>query len=57
MEDNTEEKLGKTVIEGRIVDLDNASVDELKKYLESTKNKERELQRRIDKILGINNER
>lgn len=57
MEDNTEEKLGKTVIEGRIVDLDNASVDELKKYLESTKNKERELQQKIDEILGIDNER
>ena len=57
MEDNTEEKLGKTVIDGRIVDLDNASVDELKMYLESTKNEERKLQRKIDEILGIDNER
>ena len=57
MGDNTEEKLGKTVIEGKIVDLDNASVGELEKYLESTENKEKELQQKIDKILGINNER
>ena len=57
MEDNTEEKLGKTVIDGRIVDLDNTSVDELKKYLGSTKNEERELQQKIDKILGTDNER
>lgn len=53
MEEKTEEKLGKTVIDGRIIDLDTASSEELKEYLKKIKQEEKDIQDEIDKILGV----
>ncbi len=46
-----DEKLGRAVIDGKIVDLDNATADELEKYVEKLRAREKELEDKIDNIL------
>ena len=46
-----EEKFGRTVIDGKIVDLDNATADELEVYVDKLRAKEKDLEDKIDDIL------
>lgn len=49
-----DEKFGKLIIEGKIVDLDNASEEELEKYIKILEQKKARLTEEIDEILEIN---
>ncbi|MBQ3408057.1 MAG: hypothetical protein IJH12_02485 [Clostridia bacterium] len=46
-----EEKLGKMVIDGAIVDLDNTSADQLEEYVKKLKKREDEIEAKINSIL------
>lgn len=46
-----EEKLGKIVVDGEIIDLDNATPEKLEKCIEKLKKREQELNDEIDAIL------
>jgi hypothetical protein len=46
-----EEKFGRAVIDGKIVDLDNATADELEEYVKLLTAREKELEDKIDDIL------
>lgn len=46
-----EEKLGKLVIDGEIVDLDNTSSDKLEAYVKKLSEKKAELESKIDGLL------
>lgn len=48
------EKFGKLIIEGRIVDLDNASEEELEKYIKILEQKKANLSQQINEILETN---
>jgi hypothetical protein len=46
-----DEKLGKMVIDGKIVDLDNTPADQLEEYVKKLKKRESDLENKIDDIL------
>ena len=46
-----EEKLGKIVVDGEIVDLDNLPSDKLEIYVEKLKKRKAEIESKIDSIL------
>ncbi len=48
-----DEKLGTILVDGKIVDLDNTSIDELKKILSKLENEEEEIRNKIYKLLGM----
>ena len=55
MENNTDEKLGRVIVDGKIVDLDTASLEELNEYLSKINKEEVAIQSKIDEILDLNN--
>ncbi len=46
-----EEKLGTMIVDGKIVNLDNMSLDELKNMQKIYKQKEKDLKREIDRLI------
>lgn len=46
-----EEKLGNIIVDGRIVDLDKISIEELEKIKKKLEKEEQEIRERIDKLL------
>jgi len=51
-----EEKLGTIIVDGRIVNLDTASEEELDKCIEKLEKQEEEIRKEIDEIVGFNEE-
>ncbi len=47
------EKLGKTVVDGKIIDLDTASLEELENSYEKIKKQEEDIQNRVYRMLGL----
>lgn len=47
-----EEKLGKTIIDGEIIDLNNLSSEELEKKIKKLEDEEQKLENKIEKILS-----
>lgn len=45
------EKLGETFIQGKIVNLDTASIEDLEMYLQSVQNEKNKLKDKLDNIL------
>jgi len=54
MEENEQKKLGVTIIDGRIIDLDNTTSEELDKVIESLEEKEEKINKQIEELLGEN---
>lgn len=54
MEGNEQKKLGVTIIDGRIIDLDNTTSEELDKIVESLEEKEEKINKQIEELLGEN---
>ncbi len=48
-----DEKFGTIVVDGKIIDLDKTSIEELEKIREKLKSEEEEIRREIDKLLEI----
>lgn len=53
MSENTEEKFGKIFYKGRLVDIDEMSIEEREKIIEDLENENEEIEKKIDKILGV----
>ncbi len=46
-----DEKLGTMMIDGKIIDLDKTSIDDLKKIASKLENEENEIRKQIDELL------
>ncbi len=51
MEEEKEEQFGTIIFDGKIINLDKASEEELEELKEKIRNKEEEIRRKIDQIL------
>lgn len=47
-----DEKFGKIIIDGKVINLDTVSEEELEKMIEKLEKREEEIDKEIDKLLG-----
>ena len=52
MEENVQDKLGVTILDGRIIDLDKATSEEIDKIVENIEEKEERVNKQIEELLG-----
>ncbi len=55
MSENTEENFGKIIYKGKLIDIENMSIEEREKIIDDLESECEELENKIDTILDVNN--